>query len=345
MKSGMVDVVIPNYERTEKLLRAVQSVLIQGEAINQVFVVDDGSSPDVIEFINKNISFLPKVSVTLIPHSGNPGRVRNIGINQSSSEYLAFLDSDDFWFPGKIDLQIAKFKNTDIILVCSNARIYQNNKIISKYFNKKSQRLRKSRIWIDNHIINSSVVVKSNILKAVGGFTESVSVIGLEDHVTWTSLTNKGNFYFMQECLLGYTLSASSISLLVTQEQRLTSNKLMYDKLNLINRIIYVATRLSYKAKKVLHNIFLKVGVKLSSVFKYCGFIQQGFLSLISNRQVKSFTKTKSRYSNKIRKILKRDNPIYNYYLLKRNPQLRFERKYGRQVAHLDSNYLPDNGG
>jgi len=295
----MVDVVIPNYERTEKLLRAVQSVLIQGEAIGQIFVVDDGSSPDVIDFINKNISFLPKVRVTLIPHSGNPGLVRNIGINQSNSEYLAFLDSDDFWYPGKIDLQIAKFKNKDIVLVCSNARIYKNNKIISKYFNKKSKRLRKSAIWIDNQVINSSVLVKSNILKAVGGFTESISVVGLEDHVTWTSLINKGNFYFMQECLLGYTFSTSSISLLVTQEQRSTSSKMIYGKLNFTNRIIYASTKLKLKIKDVLYKIFLKLGVKLSAVFKYSGFFRDGFRSFISNRQVKSSTKKNLRYSNK----------------------------------------------
>ena len=47
MNSALVDVVIPNYERTDKLLMAVQSVLIQGKAINKIIIVDDGSSPNV----------------------------------------------------------------------------------------------------------------------------------------------------------------------------------------------------------------------------------------------------------------------------------------------------------
>ena len=263
MNSGMVDVVIPNYERTEKLLRAVQSALIQGEAISQVIIVDDGSSPDVLEFINKNISTLPKVKLTLIPHTGNPGIVRNIAINQSNSEYLAFLDSDDFWFPGKTDLQIAKFKKKDIVLVCSNARVYKNGEIIGKYFNRKSTQLKKSNILIENTIINSSVLVKSDSIKAVGGFTESNSVIGLEDHVTWTKLVNEGDFYFMQECLLGYTRSASSISLKISEEQRLAGRKLIYGKLNYTNRLIYDLNQILAYGKKALYNLFLKVRIKL----------------------------------------------------------------------------------
>jgi len=128
MNSALVDVVIPNYERTDKLLMAVQSVLIQGKAINKIIIVDDGSSPNVIEFINQNILCLPKVEFIAIPHSGNPGIVRNVGINHTSSEYIAFLDSDDFWFPGKIDLQLSKFKK-NIVLVCSNARVYKTIKL------------------------------------------------------------------------------------------------------------------------------------------------------------------------------------------------------------------------
>jgi teichuronic acid biosynthesis glycosyltransferase TuaG len=243
MSSKVVDVVIPNYQRTKKLLRAVESVLIQGDVINQIIIVDDGSSSDVIEFINQNISHLPKVKVVLIPHIGNPGIVRNVGINQSNSEYLAFLDSDDFWFPGKIDLQLAKFKK-NIVLVCSNARVYKNNKIIKKYFNKKSGMIKKSKIYFTNCVINSSALVKSNALKTIGGFTELNTVIGLEDYITWISLMNEGKIYFMHECLLGYTLSNSSISLVVTEKQQLDCRKIIYSKLDHTDRFVYTLLNL-----------------------------------------------------------------------------------------------------
>ena len=343
MNSGIVDVVIPNYERTNKLLRAVQSVLIQGEVINQIIIVDDGSSPKVIEFINKNILNLPKVKVTFTHHSGNPGMVRNIAINQSNSEYLAFLDSDDFWFPGKIDLQLKKFKNNNIVLVCSNARVYVNKKISMKYFKTKSKTIKKSNIWSYNPVINSSVLVKSNVLKGIGSYSELDTVIGLQDYVTWASIINEGYFYFMQECLLGYTRSSSSISLKVTKNHQLACKKIIYSKLKRTDRLIYSIFQIVKITKVLINKIFLKLNNRLLTLTRSSGFFQQRFRSLISNREVKSFTKKNFKYSYKVRKILKRNNPFYDRYLLKRNPQLRFEQKNGRQVVWLDSNYLPEN--
>lgn len=343
MNSKIVDVVIPNYERTKKLLRAVESVLIQGEVINEIIIVDDGSSPNVIEFIYQNISHLPKVKIISMPHSGNPGMIRNIGINQSNSEYIAFLDSDDFWFPGKIDLQLAKYRNKNIVLVCSNARIYQNNIIIKNYFNEKSKTIKKSNLWSRNLVINSSVLVKSNVLKRVGGYSELNTVIGLEDYVTWAEIINEGDIYFMHDCLLGYTHSSSSISLKVTENQRLNAAKIMYSKVNHTARPIYCLIQIKKTTKVLVYKIYLRVINRLPSIFKYSGSFQQGFRSIISNREVKSFTKTNLKYSNKVRKILKRNNPFYDKYLLKRNPPLRFEQKSGRQVVQLDSNYMPDN--
>jgi teichuronic acid biosynthesis glycosyltransferase TuaG len=259
MNSALVDVIIPNYERTNSLLMAVQSVLIQGEAINQIIVVDDGSSPDVIEFINKNILYLPKVKFISIPHSGNPAIVRNVGINQSNSKYLAFLDSDDFWFPGKIDLQLAKFKNNNVVLVCSNARVYTKYKIVKKYFTKKSKIIKKSNIWFENSVINSSVLVKSNVLKAIGGYTELNTMIGIEDYITWTRLIHEGNFYFMEECLLGYTIDEFSISFMVTQEQLLTGRQVIYDNLDHSDRLIYFLFKINKNIRITMYKIFLKV--------------------------------------------------------------------------------------
>lgn len=258
MNSALVDVVIPNYQRTNKLLNAVQSVLIQGKAINKIIIVDDGSSPNVKEFINENILHLPKVKFIAIPHSGNPGIVRNVGINNSSSEYIAFLDSDDFWFPGKIDLQLSKFKN-NIVLVCSNARVYQSDKIVKNYFKKKSGIMKKSKILYENYVINSSVLVKSNALKTIGGYIDLNAIIGLEDYATWIRLINEGSFYFMQECLLGYTLSRSSISLMITQKQIIASKQIIYSELNPIERLNIYLIQINKQTKNLFYKIFYKV--------------------------------------------------------------------------------------
>ena len=147
----------------------------------------------------------------------------------------------------------------------------------------------------------------------------------------------------MHDCLLGYTHSSSSISLKVTENQRLNAAKIMYSKLNYTARSIYCLIQIKKTTKVLVYKIYLRVINRLPSIFKYSGSFQQGFRSIISNREVKSFTKANLKYSNKVRKILKRNNPFYDKYLLKRNPPLHFEQKSGRQVVQLDSNYMPDN--
>jgi hypothetical protein len=87
--------------------------------------------------------------------------------------------------------------------------------------------------------------VKSNALKTIGGFTELNTVIGLEDYITWISLMNEGKIYFMHECLLGYTLSNSSISLVVTEKQQLDCRKIIYSKLDHTDRFVYTLLNLN----------------------------------------------------------------------------------------------------
>jgi hypothetical protein len=69
-------------------------------------------------------------------------------------------------------------------------------------------------------------------------------IIGLEDYITWISLMNEGKIYFMHECLLGYTLSNSSISLVVTEKQQLNCRKIIYSKLDHTDRFIYTLLNL-----------------------------------------------------------------------------------------------------
>ena len=121
-----IDVIIPNYNRKDTLDLAISSILIQGDLIAKIIVIDDGSDDDVIDFIQKTVLSRPKVQVIFAEHTGNPGLVRSIALRESNAEFIAFLDSDDFWFPDKTKIQLNEFKDKEVMLVCSNAFIYKN---------------------------------------------------------------------------------------------------------------------------------------------------------------------------------------------------------------------------
>ena len=94
MTRSLFSVVIPTRNRRGLLARALASVRVQSSAPREVIVVDDGSTDDTLEFLATQAD----VRVARSP-GGGPGAARNAGAALAAGDYLAFLDSDDLWFP------------------------------------------------------------------------------------------------------------------------------------------------------------------------------------------------------------------------------------------------------
>ncbi len=103
MTAPLVSVIIPAYNQAEYLERALDSIAAQTyEGPVEVLVVDDGSPDDSGDRARRH-RLAPRVL-----HQENAGvaAARNLGISHADGEYLAFLDADDMWHPGKLEAQI-----------------------------------------------------------------------------------------------------------------------------------------------------------------------------------------------------------------------------------------------
>lgn len=122
----MVSVIIPSYNRADKILPAVESVLNQTYTDLELIIVDDGSGDNTKEVIESiNDSRLRYV------YQENAGAcaARNNGINQAKGEYIAFHDSDDIWHKDKLEKQMdALLKNDADIVCCKLIKIYSDGK-------------------------------------------------------------------------------------------------------------------------------------------------------------------------------------------------------------------------
>ncbi|PNK05538.1 glycosyl transferase [Cylindrospermopsis raciborskii S07] len=231
--SAKVSVIIPTYNRADVLNRCLLSLVSQTYKNFEVLVCDDGSTDNTQAIVE---SFLDKLSIYYFKDEnfGGPARPRNIGVTHASGYYLAFLDSDDWWTPWKLEKSVQALESgVDFIyhsLHMASDRKYQfriRNKIYTKQV--------KSPVFYDlllkgNPIPNSSVVVKRHLMEKIGGFSEDRELIAAEDYDAWLRISRyTDRFLMLSGCLGYYSIGNNNIS----SADRTISN--LHKLLNLYN--------------------------------------------------------------------------------------------------------------
>ncbi|MBN1228004.1 MAG: glycosyltransferase family 2 protein, partial [Deltaproteobacteria bacterium] len=120
----LVSVIIPAFNRSQKLVRAVESVISQHYNPLEILVVDDGSTDttykDLLKF-GKSITY-----IRLNKNSG-VSVARNTGINNATAPWIAFLDSDDYWLKDKLHTQMLFIRNNPETIACQTDEIWIRN--------------------------------------------------------------------------------------------------------------------------------------------------------------------------------------------------------------------------
>lgn len=213
-----VSVVIPTYNRADYIAESIQSVLNQRLSKNQtleVIVVDDGSTDNTAEVVKK---FRKKVRYIKLDHSGIPATVRNIGISQARGELVAFQDSDDIWLNTKLAHQLPFFKDREVVLCYSNARVMEPSGQVTNQLIVDPAKLKSGYIFKDltkeNFVSTLTVVVRKSVLDAVGGFDQSVNLRAIEDYELWLRIAGLklGRFKAIKKPLVNYRRHALNIS-------------------------------------------------------------------------------------------------------------------------------------
>ena len=172
-----VSVVIPTYNCAHLLPRAIESAYAQTFAPCEVVVVNDGCTDHTDEVIQQLIPTLPSSFVYDKKANGGEASARNRGVALAKGEFVAFLDQDDAWLHDKLERQMAMF-NADVALALSftaYTRISDSGKdlvCLPEWNPEPDEALKKllMRCWITP----STVVVRSDVLRKVGPFDESL---------------------------------------------------------------------------------------------------------------------------------------------------------------------------
>jgi len=213
----LVSVVIPTYNRKAMLTRAVNSVLGQTYSRLELIVVDDGSTDGTEEHLE---GFRTDCRFNYY-YQENRGQsvARNFGISQAKGEIIAFLDSDNYWKEGKLQLQLAfwnEHKDFDILYSDGIAINLIGNVIADNEptKNRPSGKIIKTLMtW--NCVTNNTVLVQRKCFEEMGGFNESLRIA--EDYELWLRFATRYSFLYHPEKVTYYCCEGERLS---AQEER-----------------------------------------------------------------------------------------------------------------------------
>ncbi|QOI33858.1 glycosyltransferase family 2 protein [Leptospira interrogans] len=199
MNTVPISVVIPTYNRENKILNAISSVLNQTLPPKEIIVVDDGSTDCTISKIQQ--MFSDKIRILSLEHKG-VSHARNWGVENAKEEWIAFLDSDDEWLSEKLEKQWKHLEEHPKTEILQSQEIWIRN---GRRVNPPIRLLKKDGEIFEQSlefcsITPSSVLLKKELYQNQGGMDERLPAC--EDYDLWLRLTSQTTVALLDEFLL-----------------------------------------------------------------------------------------------------------------------------------------------
>jgi len=209
--SPLVSIVIPTYNHAPMLQRALATVVEQTYQNWNAIVVNNFSTDNTLDVVAAFND--PRIQCVNFRNNGVIGASRNEGIAIATGKYVAFLDSDDTWFPTKLE-QCVEILESGSDLVChAEYWIDESGKSRLVAYGPSEAATHHNLIYKGNRISTSATVVRAALLKEVNGFDISPELISTEDYDLWIRLAAKSDkFAFISEPLGEYHRHDNNVS-------------------------------------------------------------------------------------------------------------------------------------
>ena len=172
---ALLSIIIPAYNRAHCIMRALESVRVQPLGDFELVLGDDASSDGTRDVVRREFS---EVKLARLEVNSGAAAARNAALRIATGEYLAFLDSDDEWLPGKLAAQLEFLKKNPDVAVCSCSHIFCRRDGI-----RREVRVENPSDWrVALHAGQcfhgaSTPVVRRSLLESVGCQDESLRVL------------------------------------------------------------------------------------------------------------------------------------------------------------------------
>ena len=245
----LVSIIIPYYKKKNYITDTVNSALSQSYKKIEILIVYDDENHDDLKFLEKIKKQDQRIKIIINKKKMGAGISRNIGISNSTGNYIAFLDADDTWHTDKLNKQINFMIDNNYVASHTSYQIIDQKKNIvgsriARNFNNIKDLLKSCDIG------TSTVILKKDI------FTDEIkfpSIKTKEDFVLWLRILKKNKkIHGLNENLMMWTKSNSSLS--SSTIQKLLDGFRVYNKymkFNFVKSIYYlICLSLNFLIKK-----------------------------------------------------------------------------------------------
>lgn len=201
----LISIIIPNFNRQHLIQRAIESVNQQHYSNVEIIVVDDQSTDQSVSIIQDLQKQQDNLSLFVIEENRGANACRNIGVEKARGEYLAFLDSDDYFLPTKLEKQV---------------RILQDRPevgfVVTGFGAKAVHSLPEGIIPLKETIKQnnlggfSTLMVRKELFQQVGGLDSNL--LSCQDWDLFLKLLQVSQGYKLAEDLVAYEVQEDSIS-------------------------------------------------------------------------------------------------------------------------------------
>ena len=207
METHGVSVIIPTYNRSTLVAEAIESVLAQTRPADEIIVVDDGSTDDTAEKLER---FRERIQY-IWQSNGGVSVARNTGLRHTNGDLVAFLDADDVWHPCKLERQLAILAQRPDLGLLATPLIPWPGTFVPpcQLGNGAIQELTLEGMLLANPISTPSIVVRRGVIERAGEFDPEL--LAAEDYDLWLRCVQVSPSAILMEPLTGCRDTSGSL--------------------------------------------------------------------------------------------------------------------------------------
>ena len=185
--SQLVSIIMPAFNAQDYIEKSIKSLFDQTFKNFELIVINDCSNDSTLEICKKLAKLDSRIIVINNVSNHGVSQSRNNGINQAKGQFIAFLDSDDYWHPEKLEKQLKYFEQYDVDVVFSEYYRFNSSGIIGK-------------VSVPQQEINFNDLLNGNCIGNLTGiynFKKHFEIrqrkVGAEDYLFWLEIFSKQN--------------------------------------------------------------------------------------------------------------------------------------------------------